>query len=498
MGYPIVGKRVNFRPVKRRSNFYRVMLYLSLILAGLWVMNGLNQGTIEPAFLATPTATRLAASYVLEGEAFFNAGKLDDPSNQVTPIPLDIYMATAIATHGPDSTPPTPTPIPVVNDAIEAYQAAARIEPNNPRVWYELARIQAYSSTMLSNDRARYERLEEALASARQAVELAPDESNAHAILAFVLDWYAFNPFVATEEGRTERLLAEASTHAVRAYNLDPNNALALAYYAEILIDQQRWGQAEQYARQAIALDPNSMDAYRSFGVVLESTGSYRAAIDEYLKASNINPNMTFLYINIGRNYRRLGQNTLNDPDNPFIERALYYFDRAASINASLGVDNPVPYIEIARTYVQVGQFLVASNNAKKALSFNPYEASIYGQLGQIFIRARNYEGAVPLLQCAVEGCTAEENELGQVPVVGLELRSKTVGYYYVEYGTVLAFLSTEKINHCDRALPVLAQVRRTFPDDEILVGIAEDSEGICRRLAGAGLVPMDAQTPQP
>jgi hypothetical protein len=105
MGYPIVGKRVNFRPVKRRSNFYRVMLYLSLILAGLWVMNGLNQGTIEPAFLATPTATRLAASYVLEGEAFFNAGKLDDPSNQVTPIPLDIYMATAIATHGPDSTP---------------------------------------------------------------------------------------------------------------------------------------------------------------------------------------------------------------------------------------------------------------------------------------------------------------------------------------------------------------------------------------------------------
>jgi len=79
------------------------------------------------------------------------------------------------------------------------------------------------------------------------------------------------------------------------------------------------------------------------------------------------------------------------------------------------------------------------------------------------------------------------------------------VAYYYVEYGTNLAFLSRPSENFCDNAVSVLAEVRQAYPDDPTLMSIVEDSEGICRRLAdemGASPAatteaPQPAATPQ-
>ncbi len=494
MGQRIInGKLPHFRPVRKRSNYYRVMLLLSLILTGIWVLLSYERGQIKPAFHPTPTPTRLAESYILEAQAYFAAGRLDDPSNNFvrTPLPPGEVLPSPTP-EDPDATPVPPTPIPEVNDALEAYQKALEIEPENAQAWAELARIRAYSSQMLSNDTLRLERLKEALEAATRAVELAPDDSMVHAIRAFVLDWYAFNPLVSPEEN--ELLLGEANNEALRAYQLDPNNALALAYYAEILADQQKWVQAEQYARQAVERDPNSMDTHRVLGYVFETIGAYNSAIEQYRAAAAINPNLTFLYIRIGRNYREGIQNP---------ELALEYFDRAAKINEQLGVQNPVPYIEIARTYTQEGQFFAAAVNAQKALSLDQSTAATYAQLGSIFIRARNYEGAVPLLRCAIIGCTAEENEaaleavgmnLDGVPVAPLELSNKTVGYYYIDYGNVLAFLSRPNQNYCvegpdgtPNALEILDRVRQKYSDDSIMMSIIEDSEGICRRLASGG-----------
>lgn len=463
MDRQLVGKRPHFRPQKKGLNFYRLMFWLFLILGGLWVLIGYNRGQVISPWSATATPTRLSSSYFLEAEAYFAAGKLDDPSN---------------ATPGPG--------VPLINDAIEAYKAALEGDPENARAWAELARIQAYSSSMLRNDIERLKRLQEARESADRGLEIAPDDSTVRAVRAFVLDWYAFNPLVSAEE--RQELLIEAEREASRAYQLDPENALALAYYAEILADEQKWTQAEKYAAQAVAQAPNLMDTHRVYGYVLETLGKYNSAIQQYQEAVRISPNMTFLYIRIGQNFREGIRNH---------DRALDYFDRAARINEQLGVQNPTPYIEIARTYSQLGQFFAASINAEKALQLDPTNANTYGQLGMIYRRARNYEGAMILLQCAVRGCTAEENEQGQVAVVGLPLTSKTVAYYYVEYGTNLAFLSRPTENYCALALEVLQEVRQAYSDDPTLMGIVEDSEGICRRLQ-SGNVPVPTVTPLP
>ena len=451
------GKRPNFRPAKSGFNIYRFMVLVGLILGGIWLLLSIERGQVEPLFKPTPTPTRTADSYIMEAQAYFQAGKLDAPD--------------------------PPAPAPPIPDAIDTYQRALESDPTNAVAWAEKARIQTYSITMLSNDADRRARLREALDSVDKAVELNPDDSTIRAIRSFVLDWNA--SYAAGDE--RQRLLKDAESEAVFAYQLDPDNALALAFYAEVLLDQQKWSQAEQYAAQAVSLAPDLMDTHRVYATVMESTGFYNSAIKGYLQAAVINPNLTFLYVYTGRNYLRLR----------LYEQALEYYDKAASINDQLGVGNPIPNLEIAKTYSQQGEFFVAARNAKKALSFDPTNANTYGQLGIIYIKSRNYEGALPTLKCAVVGCSAEENEVAKelvsqdlltdaVPVDGLPLTNLTVAYYYVEYGTVLAFLSRENQNYCAEAMSILSEVRANFSDDPILMEIVADSEGICSQLAGS------------
>jgi hypothetical protein len=83
------------------------------------------------------------------------------------------------------------------------------------------------------------------------------------------------------------------------------------------------------------------------------------------------------------------------------------------------------------------------------------------------------------------------------VSVVGLPLTNKTVAYYYLDYGTVLAFLSRPTKNYCDEAIQVLEEVRRTYPDDPTIVSIADDSEGICRRLSSGEILPAVTSEPE-
>src|SRR4030065_1598161 len=118
---------------------------------------------------------------------------------------------------------------------------------------------------------------------------------------------------------------------------MGPENALALAFYAEVLLDQQRLDQALQYSEQAVTLAPDLMDTHRVYATVLESYGNYRDAIAEYQQASEINPNMTFLYLRIGLVYRHL---------QPYAQ-ALDYFERDAQENEQLGLDPQLPHMPI-------------------------------------------------------------------------------------------------------------------------------------------------------
>lgn len=434
------GDHLTFTPSRSRTSPYRLMLWLALILGGLALLLQYQRGQMEPLLQPAPTATRTAMSYVEEARALFEAGKLQSEQGEIS--------------------------------AIEAYQEALRLSPQDPLLWAELARVQTYSSALLSTDKARLARMDEALDSIQKAYELAPDNSTVLAIYALILDWKATNPL--TDGQAREALLVEAISKAQRARDLDPQNTLALVYLAEVQLDRQDWIAAQDTIELALDLDPTSMDAHRVYATVLETLGQYRRSIEEYNQAARINPNLTFLYIRVGYTYRHL----------QVYDKALEFFDRAAKINAQIGVNDPAPYVGIAKTYAQQGQFFIAARNAEKALSFDPTNADTYGQLGVIYIKSRNFEGALPVLKCAVEGCLAEENEIGEVDVEGLPLTSTTLEYY-LRYGSVLAALSRPGQNYCPKALEIMDLVSQKFTDPTTS-SVIQENRVICSQVGAS------------
>lgn len=418
-------------------------ILLGLVLFGMVIINNVFNGNIQPIGQATATPTRTPKSYILEGQAFFAAGDIDN--------------------------------------AIESYGFALETDPNNVSALTELARLRIYQSALKTNVE-KPDILDAALADINKAVEIDPSDSNAQAVRAFVLDWYADN---AGSPDERDVMLAEANQAAINAITLDSDNALAIAYRAEILNDQLLFTQALQLAEGAVSLAPNSMDARRVYAYVLESTGNYSKAIEEYKKAAALTPNFTYLYIKIGQNYRQLR----------LYDQALEYFDRAASINETLGIQDPLPFVAIAKTYSRQGEFFVAARNAEKALDFDRVNAELYGELGLIRFRARNYEGSIPVLKCAVEGCVSywdtafntvvipeEDTDIDEdfmsgmetLNIVGLPLNNNTVVFYYT-YGSVLAAL-----DRCPEAIPVLDQVEAVYRGDELIMGILQESYFIC------------------
>jgi len=453
-----------------------MFLWVVMILGGVWMLQQMDKGEIKPLFEATPTPTRAPQSYLLEGDTNFTAGNLDA--------------------------------------AILAYEEALAQNPNDAKTWAQLARIQTYSSAFLITNADKKARLSKALESATKAVELASEDSTAHAIRAFTLDWNANSNFYTNEE--VQDFLAQAEQEALIAQQLDNTNTLALAYYAEILVDQQKWNVAELIMKQAFEHEDADqiMDVHRVNAYVLETLGDYNLAITEYEKAIAIEPNFTFLYLRIGANYRQLAFDLQNlqgvEAARPVYERSLEYFDKAVKINKQIGVDDPGPHLSIARTYSQLGEFFIAARNVQTALQYQPTNSDIYGQLGIIYFRSRNYEGSIFALKCAIYGCSGEDSCLGRgldkcypdlnekpVDVPGLEISPNTIVYYYT-YGSVLAALSRPAENNCEAAMQTMDEVMAELnsnPDDyadgrETIVSIVEAGEEICQSLASGTPLP--------
>ncbi|HSB02567.1 MAG TPA: tetratricopeptide repeat protein [Anaerolineales bacterium] len=465
---------------KPQSNIYRMFLWVVMILGGVWMLQQVDKGNIKPLFQSTPVPTRSIQSYLLEGDADFKAGKLDA--------------------------------------AILSYQEALELNPNDAETWWKLARIRTYSSAFLITNEEKKTRLQEALDAADKAVALTPEDSTAHAIRALALDWNANSNFYSSKE--VQDFLAQADQEALIAQQKDPGNTLALAYYAEILIDEQKWNVAELIIKQALERPDASqwMDVYRVNAYVLETLGQYNLAIAEYEKAVAIEPNFTFLYLRIGANYRQLAFEAQSQKGEaaarPIYEQSLEYFAKAAKINEQINVKDPTPYLSISRTYSQLGDFFAAALNVKKALSFEPTNADIYGQLGIVYYRSRNYEGSVYSLKCATYGCSGEEScqgrglercfpDLGENPVEvkGQAIAPSTIVYYYT-YGSALAGLSRPKKNMCADALKALGEVRaelnarpEAYADGrETILKIIDDGEFICKSLGETP--PPDLSTP--
>jgi len=446
------GKRNIFSNSKKRSNPIRIFLLLIFILAGLFVIRGLKSGAINPMIQTSVTPTRSLNSFAQEGQTHFQAGNLEK--------------------------------------AIEAYKNAILIDPGNTELRAELARIQVYSTSQITVDADKRTRYDEALAVIDEGLEIEPQNSSLHAVKSFALDWYGASG-VAGE--KSQEYLIKGEQSAVEALQYDNTNALAMAFYAELLIDQLKYTQAQEFINQALQTDSSLMDVHRVNGSIQEASANYAQAIEEYQRAIEITPNLNFLYMSLGANYRQLANMAVTKPEQTYYyDLTLEAFAKAVAINDRLGVNDPIPLLSIANTYVQMGEFFAAARNVLKAIEFSPDDPTVYGQLGVVYYKSRNYEGSILPLRCAVRGCTAQESclvrnggeecdpeEIPEIPIPGLEMTNNTVIYYYI-YGSVLAGLHQPSNGYCTEAMQVFDEITSVFSADETIMGIVKEGVAIC------------------
>ena len=389
---------------RKRPNLFSWVIFGLVVLFGYYLNQVYLPAQPNP-FEATPTATRSAESLVTEAENLFKDGRL--------------------------------------LQSIEAYEEAIKASPQNPALYIAIARIQVWSG-----------QYEEAKANAENALLLNPENSMAHAVHAWALD------FLGGENNR-----AEALDSIQRAIDLDDRNALAHAYYAEILIDTglfENYDDAVEHSRVALSLDPTLLEARRARAYVLENVGAdrinYEQAVQEYRAAIEMNPNLPILHMELGRNLRFL----------EVYDEAIKEFTLANTLNP----DDPEPDLLISRTYATIGDYAKAIQYAEQAVENRATDPNLRGNLGVMLFRNFLYERALEHLSLAVKGGASEQG----LPIAGMSLTAggRAVEYYYT-YGMALA-----RTNQCGEALKISQQIKTAVSTDENALFAADEMVRIC------------------
>jgi tetratricopeptide (TPR) repeat protein len=395
-----------------KVNWFFVSILLILIAIMVYV-DRVIVPTIPPPFVPSPTPTRSPESFVTEAEAMFRDGKL--------------------------------------LQAIDLYKQAVRANPNDDVVYVAMARAQVFVGLY-----------EDALDSAEKALLLNANNSQAHAVRAWALDFLG------------DFLGAEAAIK--RALELDPNNGIAHAYYVEILVDSYMSGsgaidgitKAAEESKVALALAPDTVEAHRARGYVLEATANYEEAIAEFQAAIAINENIPDLHLALGRNYRALAVYDL----------AVEEFTRANALNPS----DPEPDRLISRTYATIGEYAKATQYAESAVKDAPTDASLRGNYGVMLYRNVDWVEAAAQLGLAINGGQTENGDSIQPIPLTTDTR---IAEYYFTYGLALA-----RLNRCGEALQVAQLLLGRVPADEIAVANANEAIRICEQNLLATAVP--------
>ncbi|WP_062531901.1 tetratricopeptide repeat protein [Leptolinea tardivitalis] len=326
------------------------------------------------------------------------------------------------------------------NQAINLYNEAVQSDPRNPATYVSLARLLIYTG-----------KYEDAVKNAENALLLNGNNSSAHAIRGWALGLQG------------DYLGAEAAF--TKALELDQNNADAYAYRAEVLANQTQAGtgsigsldKAVEASRNAQTIAPNSLSTHRARGIVLELTGNYADAAREFEQAVAINGNIADLHLALGRNYRYLEQ----------YDKAVEEFNRANALNPG----DPLPNYYISRTYAAIGEYAKAIQFAEQSLKVDPTDPYMYGNLGTMYYKNKQFEDAIKPLKMAVSGGTADSGE----EVKGLPLDYGRVAEFYFTYGLALANLGM-----CGDALPISQTLLEGVKNDEVSVFNAQEIVNIC------------------
>ena len=169
-----------------------------------------------------------------------------------------------------------------IDDAIETYQQAIRIQPDHGEAYYNLGNA-FHSQT----------RLEEAVQSYHQAIQIQPNRLEAYNNLGVAL----------IDQGKLE----ESIQIYQKTLEIQPNCADAYNNLGNVLQEQGRLKESIQAYQKTLEIQPNCADAYSNLGIALKEQGRLKESIRAYQKAIYIQAGSAAAHNNLGQILLLLG-----------------------------------------------------------------------------------------------------------------------------------------------------------------------------------------------
>jgi tetratricopeptide (TPR) repeat protein len=167
-------------------------------------------------------------------------------------------------------------------EAIEPYQKALQLEPQNPIILNNLCG--AYGNS------GRYG---EAVKSCQEAIQLKPDLAEAYNNLGWSY----------RQMGRYQ----DAIQSCKQAIRLQPDLATAHYNLGNGYAALKRYQEAADSYKQAIRIEFDYAEAHLNLGAAYNQMGRYEEAIDSYKRALQLKPLMPEGHLNLGMTYLKMG-----------------------------------------------------------------------------------------------------------------------------------------------------------------------------------------------
>lgn len=302
------------------------------------------------------------------------------PVARLLASPTPSPTATSTLTPTPTFTPtPRPTPTPVVRDIIDEgdrlllknevteaeqrYRQALTLEPDNPRAH---ARLSFLASLFP-------DRRDEALAEAQKATDLAPDDGEMRAYLAWaMLPFYRYGD--ADEEIR-------------KALEQAPDSAWVHVVASEVARARGEYDRALETARKAVAFNPDDPMAHHALGMAYDATAQYDLAEEELRRADSNWPPFALISMDLGALNLDLGR----------YDQAAAYFQRV--LDAWPDYSPALALLGYAQ--YSLGKATRAQDLAQQAISVSTVDTTPHFVLTLISLDEQDYEQAQTYLEQA-------------------------------------------------------------------------------------------------
>jgi tetratricopeptide (TPR) repeat protein len=342
-------------------------------------------------------------------------GAVDEVANAVQ---------TQVAPH------PTPSPTPDLAAAqsgcLEAYYEGnleqaivqctllAENSPNDLATHYKLARL----LVITSNYGRDAKRIAQALVYADKTINADPEAPDGWAVMALALDWKGdYGPALAA---------------AFHAKALDENYAPTYAFLGGIYYDLGQVEVAKGYVDEAIQLDVQGIavaDSFRNKALIQTAELDYEEAIQSYQVALQKAPSDTYIVIELASTYVSLGQ----------IDTAISVLGAALERSPN----DPLLLWALGRVYVRNGMPEKAYEYYRRCLDSHPDNVPCLSYLGGLQLSDGDYVTAIANLQRAIELGSTDPDD-------------------YLELGRALSSLG-----RCAEAKPYLRQGYQITVDNE-------------------------------